>query len=316
MLGPVLTDRRLLFVTGKGGVGKTTVAAGLALMLAEQGDSVLAIEIDAKGDLSACFEVPPAGYQPQAVTPTLSLMAMDTEASLREYLRLHLKIPVVGRIGPLAAAFDFVATAAPGVKEILTVGKVCWEVRERHYDRIIVDAPATGHILAQLNAPQSIAELVRVGPIKGQTQWMAELLSNPLTTGVVIVTTAEEMPISETVQLTRQLEQESATELAGVIINRVFPERFGVREAACFAQLCDEGHADWVQQHLPVGSDAVIEATKLVTQLRRNRSRQLDVLRSELDPHVPTYYLPELFTRAEGLRMTRQVAVHLGEELL
>ena len=72
---------------------------------------------------------------------------MDTEASLREYLKLQLRIPVVGRIGPLAKAFDFVATAAPGVREILTVGKLCWEVRERHYDLVVVDAPASGHIV-------------------------------------------------------------------------------------------------------------------------------------------------------------------------
>ena len=315
MIGPALSNRRLLFVTGKGGVGKTTVAAGLALMLAEQGKSVLACEIDAKGDLSAAYEIPPAGFDPVKVTAQLSVMAMDTEASLREYLRLNLKIPMVGRLGPLATSFDFVATAAPGVKEILTVGKICWEVRERHYDVIVVDAPASGHIISQLGASDSIAELVRIGPIRNQSAWMSEILNDPRTTGVVVATTAEEMPIAETLELTQRLEQETSVELAGIVVNRVFPERFGPREAAAFAELCDGTHDDWLSSHLADGGPAVLEATRLATQLRRNRSRHLDVLRREIDPSVPLYYLPELFTRAEGLRMTRQVATHLAEEL-
>ena len=110
-------------------------------------------------------------------------MSMDTEASLREYLRLNLKIPVVGRIGPLAKAFDFVATAAPGVREILTVGKLCYEVRERHYDLVVVDAPATGHIVGQLAAPQAINDLVKVGLIRTQTDWMLDILSDPAAPG-------------------------------------------------------------------------------------------------------------------------------------
>ena len=315
MIGPALTGRRLLFVTGKGGVGKTTVAAGLALMLAEQGKTVLACEIDAKGDLSAAYEIPPVGFDPVKVTSSLSVMAMDTEASLREYLRLNLKIPIMGRIGPLAAAFDFVATAAPGVREILTVGKICWEVRERHYDVVVVDAPASGHIISQLAAPDAIAELVRIGPIRNQSQWMAEILNNPQATGVVVATTAEEMPIAETIELTQRLEQETSVEVAGIVVNRVLPERFGPREAAAFAELKSDTHRAWIDEHLPEGAPAVLEATRLATQLRRHRSRHLHALRREMDPSVPLYYLPELFTRAEGLRMTRQVATHLAEEL-
>ena len=94
-------------------------------------------------------------------------------------------MPVFGRIGPMARAFDFVATAAPGVKEILTVGKVCWELRESlegraDWDLIVVDAAATGHVISQLDAPGAIQELVQVGPIRNQTGWMVDLLSDPV----------------------------------------------------------------------------------------------------------------------------------------
>ena len=127
---PDLLDRRLLFFTGKGGVGKSTVTAATALLAAERGKRVLLVEVDDKGNLTALFEHPPVGFEPRQVHPGIFAMQMDTEASLREYLKVQARVPVFGRLGPMARAFDFVANAAPGVKEILTVGKVCWELRE------------------------------------------------------------------------------------------------------------------------------------------------------------------------------------------
>src|SRR4249919_3477988 len=133
-------------------------------------------------------------------------MAMRTEDSLKEYLRLNLRVPVLGRLGPLARVLDFVATAAPGVKEILTVGKVCWEARESiegraDWDLIVVDAAATGHVVAQLDAPRAIRELVQAGPVRGQTEWMVDLLSDPAVTALNVVTSPEEMPVNETIEL-------------------------------------------------------------------------------------------------------------------
>ena len=110
-----LLDLKLVFVTGKGGVGKTTVASALALFASQRGKRVLICEVDAKGDVAGFYEAPPTGFAEKEILPGLFAMTMDTEASLREYLKLQLRIPVVGRIGPLAKAFDFVATAAPGV---------------------------------------------------------------------------------------------------------------------------------------------------------------------------------------------------------
>ena len=139
-------------------------------------------------------------------------MAMNTEDSLREYLRLFVKVPLLGKIGPLARTFDFVADAAPGVKEILAVGKLCHEVRERHYDLVVVDAEATGHIVAQVGAPKVIRDLVKVGLVRDQTEWMLELLQDPAVTGVAIVTTPEEMPVTETLALLDRLEPETGVQ--------------------------------------------------------------------------------------------------------
>src|SRR3546814_8748784 len=121
-----------------------TIAASLALLGAQQGKRTLVCEIDAKGNLADFFETGPTRFQERELSPGLWAMSMDTEESLKEYLRLQLKVPLVARIGPLASTFDFVANAAPGVKEILTVGKLLWEVREEHYDLVGVHAVASG----------------------------------------------------------------------------------------------------------------------------------------------------------------------------
>ena len=175
--GPDLLDRRCLFFTGKGGVGKSTMAAATALLAARSGRRVLLIEVDAKGDIPAQFEQKAVGFTPREVYPGVLAMAMDTEASLHEYLRVNLRVPVIGKLGPLARVLDFVADAAPGVKEILTIGKIMWEVRESiegraDHDIVVVDAAATGHIVAQLGAADAIQELVDVGPLRDQTRWL------------------------------------------------------------------------------------------------------------------------------------------------
>jgi anion-transporting ArsA/GET3 family ATPase len=310
-----LLDRRLVFVTGKGGVGKTTVAASLALFASEHGKRTLLCEVDAKGDISAYFESGPTSFTSRELLPGLWAMSMDTEASLREYLKLNLRVPVVGRIGPLAKAFDFVATAAPGVREILTVGKLCFEVRERHYDLVVVDASATGHIVGQLAAPQAINELVRVGLIRSQTDWMLDILSDPAQTGLAIVTTPEEMPVNETMELATRVREETTVELAAVIVNRVLPELFGRGEEAVFEELRRPAAVAQVAGLTGGDPEPVLEAARLAVTLRRTRAGHLERLRQGLDPSVPMLYLPFLFTRAHGLRTIRQVAHALGEEL-
>jgi anion-transporting ArsA/GET3 family ATPase len=310
-----LLDRRLVFVTGKGGTGKTTVASALALLAASRGKRVLICEFDAKGELAGYYEAPPIEFKEKEVQPNLFAMTMDMEASLREYLKLQLRIPVVGRIGPVAKAFDFLATAAPGVREILTVGKLCFEVRDKDWDMVVVDAPASGHIVGLLAAPQAVNGLVQVGLIRSQTDWMLEMLSDPAVTGLLAVCTPEEMPVTETIELAARVRNETTVQLAGVVVNRVLPELFGRHEEAVFEALSEDAPRA-VLDGL-VGGDAgpVLEAARLAVTMRRTRSTHLERLRAEIDPDVPLLYLPYLFTRSHGLRTTRQVAGSLGEEL-
>ena len=308
-----LLDRRLLFVTGKGGVGKTTVAAALASLAAQQGKRTLLCEVDAKGNLADFFETDPTGFEPRQVQPNLWAMSMDTEESLKEYLSLHLKLPLMGRIGPLAKIFEFVATAAPGVKEILTVGKLTYEVRERHYDLVVVDAVATGHIVGQLAAPQAINELVQVGLVRQQTHWMLDILGDPAQTGLVIVATPEEMPVNETIELAGRIENETEVDLAAVVVNRVLPELFGRGEEEVFDRLSEPEHVQVIEDVLGPAVQPVLEAARLAVTLRRTRAGHLDHLREHVD--VPMLYVPYLFARTHGLRSTTQVAEALSQEL-
>jgi anion-transporting ArsA/GET3 family ATPase len=313
-----LLDRRLLFVTGKGGVGKSTVTAAIALLAAENGKRVLLVEVDSKGNLTALFEHAPVGFDPVEVYPGVHAMQMRTEASLREYLKLNLKVPVLARLGPLANMLEFVANAAPGVKEILTVGKVCWDVRESiegraDWDLVVVDAAASGHVLAQLDSPRAIRELVQVGPVRQQTDWMVELLSDPAITALNVVTAPEEMPVNETIELVDRARREVDVPLGSVIVNRVLPEPFTRADEPVFAALGGPGAADALVAAAGPGATEVLDATRLAVALRRSRAVHLSRLRDEVD--LPILYLPYLFVRDHGLRVTRMVADALGQEI-
>jgi anion-transporting ArsA/GET3 family ATPase len=312
---PNLLDRKLLFVTGKGGVGKSTVAAALALLAAEQGKKTLVCEFDAKGNLADFFETGPTAFQPREIQPGLFAMSMDTEESLKEYLTLQLKLPRMARIGPLARIFEFVATAAPGVKEILTVGKVTWEVLQRHYDLVVVDASPTGHIVGQLEAPRAINDLVSVGMIRQQTEWLIEILQDPVKTGIVIVCTPEEMPVNETIELSGRIEDETKVDLAAIVVNRVLPELFGRGEEEVFERLREPEPVHALVSAVGGPVEPVLDAAELAVTLRRTRAGHLERLKAGLPDDMPMLYVPYLFVRSHGLRSTRQIADALSAEL-
>jgi anion-transporting ArsA/GET3 family ATPase len=289
------------------------VAAALADLAARAGKRTLVCEMDAKGSLAATLDTTPLAFEPRRIDPGLYAMAMNTEDSLREYLRTFVKVPLVGRIGPLAHTFDFVADAAPGVKEILSVGKLAYEVRERHYDLVVVDAEASGHIVAQIAAPRVISELVKVGLVREQTRWMTRTLEDPAVTGLVVVTTPEEMPVSETIELLDRLDRETRVTPSVVVANRVLPALFDRRQSEVVDHVAD------VEQVLVdaagPGVREVLAAARVTEARRRTGNRHLERLREGLPPGLPVLYVPELFTKATGRRVVALVAKALAEEL-
>jgi anion-transporting ArsA/GET3 family ATPase len=315
---PDLLSRRLLFFTGKGGVGKSTVTAATAMLAAERGQRVLVVEADAKGNIPKHFEAGPVGFSPKEVYPGVHVMEMRTEDSLKEYLRLNLRVPVLSRLGPLARVLEFVATAAPGVKEILTVGKVCWEVRESiegraDWDLVVVDAAATGHIVSQLDAPRGIKELVSVGVVREQTDWMAEILADADLTALNVVATPEEMPVNETIELVHRAQTELDVPLGIAVMNRVLPELFTHADEETFEAMREPDAIKRLETSAGPGAGAVLEAARLAVSMRRTRVGHIAELRKAID--LPLVFLPYLFVRDQGVRVTKMLADELAHEL-
>jgi anion-transporting ArsA/GET3 family ATPase len=318
-----LLDRQLIFVTGKGGVGKSTIAAALAMTAAQQGKRVLACEFDAKGDLLASFagagstggrQSKPLTFVPREIQTKLFAMAMDPEESLKEYLKINLRIPLITKVGALSTAFDFLANAAPGIREIVTIGKVAFEVRERRYDLVVVDATASGHIVGQLRAPQAINELVGVGAIRSQTGWMLDILNDSNRCGIVITTTAHEMPVNETNDLITALRRDTDVDIAGIVVNRLLPELFVASDSKAFERLNTEAFGRELGD--PQAANALIEGARLSRTQHRNEVIQLEALHAILRTHSIGHpaLIPMLFDAVPGYETTRMVAEHLTDE--
>ena len=300
---PDLLDRRLLFFTGKGGVGKTTMAAATAILAADRGRRVLLVDVDGKGDIAALFEHAPVGFKPVQVHPGVLAMAMDTEASLQEYLRLNLKVPVLGRLGPLAPRAGFRRDGRAGREGDPHRRQGLWETREAiegraDFDLVVVDASASGHIVAQLGAPAAIQDLVDVGPVRSQTDWLVELLSDPAITGVNVVTTPEEMPVAETIELVARLRAEVTAPLATVIVNRVLPELFTTADEETFSAIREPAVAAALARSAGGGTTAVLDGARLAVSLRRSGAVHLAELDEQVD--LPLLYVPYLFAARAG----------------
>ena len=258
-----------------------------------------------------------SAFGPREVQPGLFAMAMNTEDSLREYLRVVVRIPLVGRIGPLARTFDFVADAAPGVKEILAIGKMCYEVRERHYDLVVVDAEASGHIVAQIDAPRAIRELVQVGWCATRPSGCCDILGDPRRTGLVVVTTPEEMPVTETLELVDNVRSTTDVDVAAVFANRVLPRWFDPGEQAVFDPVVRTrrsgrlGEVAGRQGEHGVRSGAAGRGTPWHGRRVPRTSSPGAAARM-----CRCAQIPELFTKASGRRVVSLVADELHTELL
>jgi anion-transporting ArsA/GET3 family ATPase len=234
-----LLDRRLLVVTGKGGVGKTTVAAALGLVAARAGKRTIVAEVAQRGDVASVFDRP--GSQPfeeVELAPNLFHISIDPQDALEEYLRDQLPSGAVAQVLIRSRIFSMVAAATPGMRELLTVGKL-WELAQLDrrtpgadaYDLVVVDAPATGHGVAVLTAPRTFAAAAGSGPVARQGKIIDAMLSDPEQIAVIAVAKAEELAVTETGALRTSLKDRMGLPIERVVANMLDPDRFSPKEA-------------------------------------------------------------------------------------
>lgn len=310
---PGLLDRRLLVVTGKGGVGKTTVAAALGLAAARAGRRTLVCEVGAQERLTATLEAPAAGFVEVEVAPNLHAFSVNPDDALAEWLRYQLRSRTLAEMLGSSRIFQYLATAAPGLAEMVTIGKL-WELaqlerktpRAAPYDLVIVDAPATGHGLALLRAPHTFGEIARVGPIHRQAGIVDAFVRDPAATAVVAVALAEEMPVSETLELERRLDDELGIALARVFVNAVLPDRLTAADGQALDHAVDGDRAT-------PAARAAIAAALSARRTARGQRAQVGRLRRGLTAGATT--LPHLLTPDVGRADVDRLAAVLERKL-
>jgi anion-transporting ArsA/GET3 family ATPase len=313
---------RLHVVTGKGGTGKTTVAAALALALAEGGRKVLLVEVEERQGLAQLFDVPPLPYSERKLAVArgggdVFGLAVDAREATYEYLNMYYHLGRAGRALDRMGVVEFATTVAPGMRDVLLIGKTYEATRRRRpdqsfvYDAVVLDAPPTGRIVRFLGVNTAVTSLARVGPVNRHAAAIMDLITSPRT-AVHIVTVLEEMPVQEAADTVAALEK-AKIPVGAVVVNQIRRPHLGVRDLAAARR----GRLDRiaVATGLRVAGLAVSDA--LVDQLLTEAKAHAD--RVALEKHEraavkvldrPTYELPRI---ADGIDLA--ALYELGAEL-
>jgi anion-transporting ArsA/GET3 family ATPase len=279
-----LLDRKLLVVTGKGGVGKTTIAAAIGLAAASRGLRTIVVEVGEQNRLPALFQATaPAPGAEVVLQEHLSTVSIDPDRALLEWLQT-LGGRVSGRVLASSGTFQYFTAAAPGAKELVSMVKI-WQLtrsgsgrrRGAGYDLVVLDAPATGHALGLLGSPQTFGTIARVGPIAGHTRQVRELLEDPARSAYLAVALGTEMAVTEALELQEGLQRQLGRSLSAVIVNGLLPKRFTTAELARITQLASDPSG--VTQAAAHAARSVHERARFQqNQLARLRRRDFDVV--------------------------------------
>ena len=294
-----ILDKRLIFVTGKGGVGKSTVAAALGVAAAREGRRTIVCEVAQQERMSRFFERQGVGYHETEIGPNLFAFSIDPQRALEEYLLMQIKVKPVYDLMFKNRVFTYFAAATPGLRELVTIGKV-WELaqldrkvkRGAKYDVVIVDAPATGHGLGILKTPKTFSDIARVGPIKRQAETIYGFVTDPERTSVCAVAWPEEMPVNETLDLQRNLKRELGVKLDQVFMNGVYPDLFDDREAKLLHEMLDR-EANGTDPIRRGALRAAVSEHRRATANRDQLARLEDGLKKEV-VELPFVFRPQL----------------------
>ncbi|MEY2591646.1 MAG: hypothetical protein QOJ67_3630 [Acidimicrobiaceae bacterium] len=282
---------RLVIVAGKGGVGKTTVTAALARAAAMTGLSTLIVEVEGKSGLASVFGDEPLSYAEVELSERIRGRTLTPDDALLEYLRDH-GLSRISRRLVSSGALDVVSTAAPGIKDILILGKVKQLERTDTADLIVLDAPAAGHAITFLLAARALLDAVRVGPINTQAKEVLELLTDPARCQVLLVTLPEETPVNELVDTAYHLEDRVGVSLGPVVVNGLYTPIEGLSASPAEA-------ASRAGTSLRRGeAESLAEAADFRRHRMDLQREQIDRLAAELP--LPQLHLPYLFNADLG----------------
>ncbi|GAO02903.1 ArsA-related P-loop ATPase [Anaeromyxobacter sp. PSR-1] len=301
-----LLDRRLLVVTGKGGVGKTTVCAALALLAARAGKRVLVCEVNATRErVAPLLGAPASGPFVREALPGIFTVNVTPHEAMREYGLMVLKFRTIYEAVFENRLVRYFLRMVPGLAELVMLGKVLHEVRAEdggrpRWDLVLLDAPATGHAVQLLRVPSALVDTVPAGPLRHDAEWMQALLVDPARTGVALVTLPEEMPVNEVIELDGLVRGELGMAVAALVVNAMPPARFDAREAAELARLAAAPP--------PLGPAA--EAGRIQALRAEAAGRYLVRARAALD--LPTTVLPLLPVVEWGPAAVGEIAAALA----
>jgi anion-transporting ArsA/GET3 family ATPase len=305
-----LLDRRLVLVTGKGGVGKTTVAAALGLAAARRGMRTVLCEVAEQERLAAMFGASEVGHSELELVPGLFAVSVDPERAKEEWLGYQLKSETLAGVLGGNRLFQYLTAAAPGLSELVTIGKV-WDLAQLErrtggsvFDLAIVDAPATGHGLAMLRAPRTFAGVAKVGPIARQAATIDAFLRDGASTGVLVTALPEEMPVNETIDFERSLRDELGMGVDAIVVNALHPRRFTAAEARTLESL--DGRA---------GPAARAALRAALSEHNRARAEHAQLRRLKRAAEAPLTTLPRIFEPELGLPELEQLSGELERKL-
>jgi len=266
-------DRRFLFVTGKGGVGKSLVSAALAARAAHRGERTLWVEMAESprgGQLFPGFE---PRYELTPIKDSLWGMNLRLQPAIEEYLAVVFKLPLITRLIARNTLFQVLTGALPGLDSLIPLGKLWYELERRragrpYWDRIVLDAPATGHALTMLRFPQTALDMVRSGNVAERTHDIDAVLRDRRLTALIAVTTLEELPVDETCELLGQVHTDTPYRFDAVVCNQTLPD-------------IGEAEADRYQRWLAGATDAGLDALAAADPAARERLRDLDARREQ-----------------------------------
>ncbi|HWM08072.1 MAG TPA: ArsA family ATPase [Solirubrobacteraceae bacterium] len=308
----LLRERRLLYVTGKGGVGKTTVAAALGLAAAAAGRRTIVCEVAEQDRVSRAFRREGVVAETEVeLAENLWAITIDPQQALEEWLARQIGGAGL-RVLARSSAFQYFVAAAPGAKELITIAKV-WELAQstrwdrsgRTYDLVVVDAPASGHGMAMLTTPRTFGEIARVGPIRRQAHKVRDLLTDPTQTGYVAVALPEEMPVVETLELERRLPDAVGLGLDAIVVNGVWPERFTNKDAELLREASRNGHHP----------EAAAALRAALSEHGRARSQRTHLRRLKRESEARVLTLPFIFETELGLPEYELLADELARVL-